>query len=343
MRHKHRILSLSTLLAVALSAGASAGDALKVHGIFSSNMVVQRDKPIKIWGWAKPGGKVAVQFGKEKAQAAADGKTGRWAVTFPAREADANGQKLTVTAGDETIEMDNIVIGDVWVMNGQSNMAFGLSKTYRADLEGATAHLPLLRGVRISPNEQYALQEDLPARAVSSWTVSSPQTAGGYSAIGYAFASRLQRALQIPIGIIDNARGGASIESLVPRQKFKDHPVAAKYLAWVEKRRADFDWDAAVQRLVDKWEKTVAQQREKGVPERRRLVLQRHVRRLQGPEHQGRSLPPGLQQRHGRKLPAEALPGAHEAHGRGLARGLQRPEPAGGRHRILRREHHAEP
>jgi sialate O-acetylesterase len=267
MRHKHRILSLSTLLAVALSAGASAGDALKVHGIFSSNMVVQRDKPIKIWGWAKPGGKVAVQFGKEKAQAAADGKTGRWAVTFPAREADANGQKLTVTAGDETIEMDNIVIGDVWVMNGQSNMAFGLGKTYRADLEGATAHLPLLRGVRISPNEQYALQEDLPARAVSSWTVSSPQTAGGYSAIGYAFASRLQRALQIPIGIIDNARGGASIESLVPRQKFKDHPVAAKYLAWVEKRRADFDWDAAVQRLVDKWEKTVAQQREKGVPD----------------------------------------------------------------------------
>jgi sialate O-acetylesterase len=77
----------------------------------------------------------------------------------------------------------------------------------------------------------------------------------------------LQRVLQVPIGLIDNARGGASIESLVPRHKFDDHSLAKRYAESVEKRRAEFDWDAAVQDLVTKWEKTVAQQREKGVAE----------------------------------------------------------------------------
>ena len=66
-------------------------------------------------------------------------------MTFPAQPANATGQKLIVASGDEKLEMDNILIGDVWVMNGQSNMAFGLGKVYEADMEMAAAHLPLLR------------------------------------------------------------------------------------------------------------------------------------------------------------------------------------------------------
>jgi sialate O-acetylesterase len=230
-------------------------------------MVIQRDKPITIWGWAKPGQNVSVQFGWEQAETTAGGEAGRWRVTFPARQADATGRELTVTSGDEVIDMDNILVGDVWVMNGQSNMAFGLGKTYRADMETATAHLPLLRRVGISPNESYTLQKDLPADRVNGWAVCTPETAGGFSSIGYTFGSRLQRALQIPIGIIDNARGGASIESLVPRHKFDDHPLATRYLDWVEKRRAEFDWEAAMRPLIEKWEKDIAEQRAKGVPE----------------------------------------------------------------------------
>jgi len=253
-------------MAPAATWSAESG-ALRVHNIFGSNMVIQRDKPITIWGWAETGRKVSVQLGEAKAEATAGGEAGRWEVTFPARQADAAGQRLTVTSGDKTIEMENILIGDVWVMNGQSNMAFGLAKTYEADMEIATADLPLLRRVGIAPNESETLQANIPADRIEGWTVSTPKTAGGFSAIGYTFASRLQRALQIPIGIIDNARGGASIESLVPRQKFKDHPLAARYLDWVDKRRAEFDWDAAVKALVGKWEKDVADQRKKGVPE----------------------------------------------------------------------------
>ena len=258
------ILSAVITSATAMSAKSRM---LRVHNIFGANMVIQRDKPITIWGWTKPGRKVSVEFGREKVEATAGGGAGRWEVTFHARQADAKGQKLTVTSGDETIEMNNIVIGDVWVMNGQSNMAFGLGKTYRADMETAAAHLPLLRRIGISPNESYTLQKDISADRLSGWTVCTPETAGQFSAIGYAFGSRLQRALQIPIGIIDNARGGASIESLVPHHKFDDHPLAAKYAAWVEKRRAEFDWDAAVKKLIEKWEQEVARLRGKGVPE----------------------------------------------------------------------------
>ncbi len=267
MHYKQFTFSLSVLLTVALCTGDATAGALKTHGIFSSNMVIQRGKPITIWGWAEPGDKVSVQFGQETAEATAGGEAGRWEVTFHAREADATGQKLTAASGDETIEMDNILIGDVWVMNGQSNMAFGLSATYRADMETATAHLPLLREVRITPNESATLEKDLPADVVEGWTVCTPETAGGFSSIGYTFGARLQRALQIPIGIVDNSRGGASIESLVPHQKFDDHPLAARYLNSVERRRAEFDWDAAMEPLIDKWEKEVAQQRDNGVPD----------------------------------------------------------------------------
>jgi len=255
------------LLILAVPAQAASDQALRLHNIFSSNMVIQRQKPVKIWGWAPKGQKVTVRFGDATAEATAEGDGGRWEVTFPPREANANPQQLLVQAGEKKVELDNILIGDVWVMNGQSNMAFGLGKAYRADLETATAHLPLLRRVGISPNESYTLQADLPDDKVDGWNVCTAETAGGISAIGYAFASRLQRALQIPIGVIDNARGGASIESLVPRHKFDDDPLARRYADWVEKRRAEFDWSAAMKPLVEKWKKHLAEQRKKGVAE----------------------------------------------------------------------------
>jgi sialate O-acetylesterase len=245
----------------------ATSQSLRVHRIFGSNMVLQRDKPIVIWGWAAPEGKVSVRFGEAKAETVADAASGRWEVAFAAQPANATGQKLAVVCGDENLEMDDILIGDVWVMNGQSNMAFGLGKIHEADMEMAAAHLPLLRCAGISPNESEKLETDIPADRFEAWTASTPETAGDVSAIGHVFGSRLQQALRIPIGIIDNARGGASIESLVPRQKFKDDPLAARYLEWVEQRRADFDWDAAEKKLVEKWEKDVEARRKKGVAE----------------------------------------------------------------------------
>lgn len=238
---------------------------LKVHGIFNSNMVIQREKPIKIWGWAPKGQDVKVAFGEKKAKAKAEGKNGRWEVTFQPQEASANPQKLTVTSGGKTIEMDNIVIGDVWVMNGQSNMAFPLGKVQQADMEAAQANLPLLRLFSIAPNEQSKLAEDIDADKITTkgWVVSNPETARDFSAIGYVFGARLQRALQIPVGVIKNARGGASIESLVPRHKFDDDPIAKRYAESVEKKIAAFDPEAEANVI---WGRQLGRAKAKGLP-----------------------------------------------------------------------------
>ena len=150
------------LLGLGALSPAAAADVLKVHGIFRSNMVIQRDKPITVWGWAPQGREVEVTFGSVSQKAKASGRRGRWEVVFPAPEANAEPQSLTVKSGDELVEMDNILIGDVWVMNGQSNMAFGLKAVYQGPFEASMAHLPLLRHIRIrSGAESEHVETDL--------------------------------------------------------------------------------------------------------------------------------------------------------------------------------------
>jgi len=262
---RSRTLPLAIFILAACSANAEARP-LKLHAIFTSHMVLQRDKPIMIWGWADAGDKVSVKFGGQKVEATAKGNAGRWEVTFPARKASAKPLILVVATGDEKVAMEDILIGDVWVANGQSNMAFPLGKTTNADFELPQANLPLLRHFRIKTNEQATLQTDIRAEAVvnEGWEVSTPETALGFSGIGYYFGSRMQRALQIPVGVISNARGGASIESLVPAHKFADNPLAKRYANSVAKRRAEFDPRA---KALEKWTRQVERAKSKGKPE----------------------------------------------------------------------------
>ncbi len=274
MKKPNFLLFAILFFSLMLGQNLLAVDPLKTHGIFRSNMVLQRDKPITIWGWAPVGTEVEVSFGKRSAKAKAEGEKGRWQVTFDSQSANSEGQELVVKAGKKVIRMENILIGDLWVMNGQSNMAFALKAVYQNAFESAQAHLPLMRHVRInSYAESEHVETDLEEKDLNgndpdkNWKVVTPEVALDMGAIGYVFGSRLQRVLQVPIGIIDNSRGGASLESLVPRHKFKEHPMAAEYLAWVEKRQAEFNWDEALKTPVEKWEKTVAEQRKKGVAE----------------------------------------------------------------------------
>lgn len=256
------------LLSVLLLAGsnpATLSSPLKIHGIFRSNMVLQRGKPIKIWGWTTSGARVQVTLGELSAQATGKGDKGRWEVTFAPQPAKVRGQAITVSSEGKKIELTNILIGDVWVMNGQSNMAVGLGGQYHGDVEKIMGHLPLLRQIRINPNESEHLITDLEDRAINGkreskdWNIATPATVSDMGAIGYFFASRIQRALQIPIGIIDNSRGGAGIESLVPRHKFAEHPQAKRYLAFVDARNTAFDEDAYFQAQMDRYTKRVKQ------------------------------------------------------------------------------------
>ena len=260
------IVAMASLVMPCQAAETSAPGALKVHSIFNSNMVLQRGKPIKVWGWSKPGQKLAVQLGEEKAEATAAAGDGRWEATFPARDASAVPQTLRVSAGAEKVAMTNVVVGDVWVMTGQSNMGFSLDKILHSDMEAAQANLPLLRFFSIDPNEQGEPQDDIPAEKISTqgWAVSTPETARDFSAIGYVFASRLQRTLEIPIGVIKSARGGASIEAIVPSQMFDGHPLAKRYADGIRKKIAEFDQESASLKI---WSNQLARAKGKKLPE----------------------------------------------------------------------------
>lgn len=269
--HEHRPTLAGLVIVLAsttLTLPSAAADIrpLKLHAIFSSNMVLQRDKPIVVWGWSEPGATVSVQLGSDKAEATAGAGKGRWEVTFPARAATAEPQAMVVTTGDEKVELTNVVVGDVWVMTGQSNMAFPLGKVEEADIESTQANLPLLRLFSIDPNEQSEPADDIPAEKIPTqgWAVSTPETAREFSAIGYVFGARLQRSLGIPIGVIKTARGGASIEAIVPTHKFDDHPLAKRYADRVRQRMAEFDPEAA---SLEVWQRQLARAKGKGLPE----------------------------------------------------------------------------
>lgn len=297
MTVRNRIRTVLTLAAIAMAilalpattasngnAASSTVEHLKVHGIFRSNMVLQRDKPIKVWGWAPTGQEVKVSFGELSATGKAVGDSGCWEVVFAPQVANAIGQNLVIKAGDAVIKMEDILIGDVWVMNGQSNMAFGLRAVYQGHFEASMAHLPLLRHIRINSGaESENIETDLADKFINNkdtdknWKVVTPEVAMDMGAIGYVFGSRIQRSLQIPVGIIDNGRGGASMESLVPRHKFAEHPMAAEYLKWVDKRHSEFNEEAFLKAEMErwvvadkKWKQQVADDRTKGVTRKRR-------------------------------------------------------------------------
>ncbi|MGY8770950.1 MAG: hypothetical protein ACKVH8_21275 [Pirellulales bacterium] len=275
---------LAAFLLVTCSQQLFAAESLKVHGIFRSNMVLQRDKPITVWGWAPVGSVVHVKFGQKSVESKAIVDNGRWEVVFESQPVNTKGQRLSVKSGDEIIEMDDILIGDVWVMNGQSNMAFALKAVYEAPFEASMAHLPQLRHLRINSGaESENIEKDLDDQFINgtaedkNWHVVTPEVALEMGAIGFFFGSRLQRSLQIPIGIIDNSRGGASLESLVPRHKFSEDPLAAEYLKWVDQRQSEFSEEEYLQSQLDRWQQShdkwiaqVAADKAKGVKVNRR-------------------------------------------------------------------------
>ncbi len=261
-----RIVQMVTAIALLLGPHSIHAESLKLHAIFDSDMVLQRGKPIVIWGWAKPGVSVVVQLGKDKAETNAAAEKGRWEVIFPAREASADPQGLTVTAGGEKIEMGNIVIGDIWVMYGQSNMAFPLKQVENRDTESLLANLPNLRLFSIATNEQADPQDDIKREAIDTggWVTSTPDAALEFSAIGIAFGAQIQRSLDIPIGLIKNSRGGASMEALVPPHKFLEIPSGKALVESINTLRASFDLQAESQKA---YEKELKKAKDKKLPE----------------------------------------------------------------------------
>jgi sialate O-acetylesterase len=208
---------------------------LSIANVLQSNMVVQRDKPFKIWGSALAAAKITVNVSWNSSNFTADADhSGNWSVTVPASAANSDPQTITAKDGGAgSVTLNNILIGDVWICSGQSNMVyqvdsippFGGVTDYPDEI--AAANFPLIRVLTI--------QTDMESSPVSSltfpaaWTVCSPQTVGPISGVAYYFARKLYTSLNVPVGIIISAVNGTSCEAWINEAGFQANPNLSNY------------------------------------------------------------------------------------------------------------------
>lgn len=197
----HRIhLACSLILLFAAYAYAAP----RVPGFFTDNMVLQRDKPVPVWGWAAPNEDVSVSFA-DQVKTATAGADGRWQLSLEPMPANTRGQILGV---GENIKLQNVVVGDVWICSGQSNMEWSVQQSHDPKNEIANAANPHIRHMKIGHIQSVGPQGNVRAK----WEVSHPHHTGKFTAVGYYFARRLHTELGVPIGLIGTNWGGTRIE-----------------------------------------------------------------------------------------------------------------------------------
>ena len=200
------IISRSVAAALLCLTGLSAS-ALSLPRVFSDNMVLQRDIPVKVWGWAEPGQSVDVSFAGQQKTASA-GPDGKWSVTLTPLSANAEPANLSITAGGQTVSITNVLVGEVWICSGQSNMEWTLGGTHNAKETIAAANLPQIRQFKVQLTTHSRPQRDLKGE----WAVCSPATAANFTAVGFHFGRQLHQKLNVPIGLINTSWGGTRIE-----------------------------------------------------------------------------------------------------------------------------------
>lgn len=231
------------LLAAALAAASPALGEVTAASVFGSGMVLQRDRPVPVWGRAAPGEAVTVRFGGEEvaAVAAADG---RWRATLPAMPADATGRDLTVAGHANTLRFDDVLVGEVWLGSGQSNMGLPLRSCANPAEEAAAADFPAIRfftaeyaagtenGETVEPKPQpkrprrFALN---PREKVNgSWQVCTPKNAPNFSGTCYFFARQIHRELGVPVGMVVSSVGATAIEAWISLDALKRIPSYAE-------------------------------------------------------------------------------------------------------------------
>ncbi|HBC89696.1 MAG TPA: sialate O-acetylesterase [Lentisphaeria bacterium] len=199
MRMKRLLFAAAMVMAI-----CSYAD-VKVSNLFSDNLVLQRDVPVPVWGTADAGEKVTVKIGETEASAVADEK-GKWMVKLPAMKMNSVPQEMMI-AGKNPITLKNVLIGDVWICSGQSNMEMALGGC-NAKEDVDSANFPNIRRIKFDHRTAYQPENDVPRK----WDVCTPQSAPGFTAVGFYFARKVQKETGVPIGLIDNNWGGTRIE-----------------------------------------------------------------------------------------------------------------------------------
>jgi len=207
-----RSMFLGLMAATALTTTAHAAPILAP--VFTDHAVLQRGLPIRVWGSAKPGEAVSLSLGEARTSATADAQ-GRWMATFPAREPGA-ALTLTAQAGGERHTISDLLVGDVWLCSGQSNMEYPLRRSLNGEAEAANAADPNIRllqtGRTSLPEPTTALPKD------AAWRAATPETANNFSAACFFMGREIKQTTGVPVGLIDATWGGSVIQDWISRE-----------------------------------------------------------------------------------------------------------------------------
>jgi len=198
-----------SLISGALADEPAIGDKAELpflHPLFTDHGILQRDVPVPIWGWTEPGSRVKVSFAGQSVETSAN-DSGRWMVKLGPYP--AGGPHTLSVSGPKSVEITDILMGDVWLCSGQSNMEWPVIRSNRGEDEVQAANYPSIRLFSVSRNATVK-----PVTLVDAkWEVCGPKTVGEFSAVGYFFGREIQRDLKIPVGLIDSSWGGTPAEA----------------------------------------------------------------------------------------------------------------------------------
>jgi sialate O-acetylesterase len=208
---------------------------VRLHALFTDNMVLQRGIPVPVWGWADDGEAITVQFGSEMSKTTA--KDGKWMVHL--KPVKSSQPSVLTVSGKNTITLTNVVGGEVWVASGQSNMEWPMSQTFASKAAIAGAAEPMLRLFTVKKLKALTPTNN----CIGTWDVCTPQTIPGFSAVAYYFALDLQKSLGVPVGIIHTSWGGSPAEVWMSQDVLAAKPdykyMLDRYPAAVKKWKED--------------------------------------------------------------------------------------------------------
>ncbi|MFN9881520.1 MAG: sialate O-acetylesterase [Planctomycetota bacterium] len=241
---------ITRLVAVLFFLGFGAGELaaeVSLAKVFGDHMVLQRERPAAIWGWATPGELVTVEFAGQSLESRAD-ETGKWLVRLAPLEASIEPRKLTVR-GTNRLELADVLVGDVWLCGGQSNMEWPLAACDAAE-DLAAADFPLIRHFGVAPNFASTPQRDVQG----NWQVCTPQNAPGFTAVGFYFARKIQRETGVPIGLLRSCVGGTNIECWMQQETLLETPELEPYARIMRESLAGYQEELSTALpAIEKW------------------------------------------------------------------------------------------
>lgn len=254
---------------------------VSLPSIFGDHMVLQQGQANPVWGWGSPGEAVTVAIAGQTKTAKVNDQ-GKWSVKLDPLK--VGGPHKLVIKGKNEVTFSDVLVGEVWLCSGQSNMEWPVRAANDPDLETAAANFPKIRLITVPKVGTQQPQEDFDGK----WQVCSPETAGDFSAVGYFFGRQLHQTLDVPVGLIDNAWGGSSCEAWVRRDLLEQEERYKPLLDRWEQQENDPKNQQALAKYheqVEAWKEKVKQARAEGKPTPPRPRAPRH--RLTGQHRPG--------------------------------------------------------